>query len=163
MCICLWMQQCCLLRLAARSQIKIAVHRRASIHKESASYGSMVAALEGELVVDACCYEDYHSKLLTDALQGSRSLKHFIHCGNLRAYNPTVERPWVEDGARGRPCGFYSLQQQLMETRLLRLHEESQFPATVLLLAELVGEGWCPVTPQVCLPHEPCMKEPRCT
>lgn len=99
-------------------------------------------------MIDACCYEDYHSKLVTDALQGSQTLKHFIHCGNLRVYNPTVPRPWVEDGPRGRPCGFYSLQQQLMEARLLRLHKEASFPATVVLLGELVGEGWCPVTPQ---------------
>jgi hypothetical protein len=137
------------LTTAARGQIKIIVHRRASIYEEeSGSYGSMVAGLGPELVVDACCYEDFHSKLVTDALQGCQTLKHFIHCGNLRAYNPTVKRPWIEDGPRGRPSGFYSLQQQLMEARLLQLHRDSSFPATVVLMAELVGQGWCPVTPQ---------------
>ena len=99
------------------------------------------------MVVDACCYEDFHSKLLVDSLQASSScLSHFIHCGNLRVYNPTVLRPWKEDGPRGVPCGYYTLQQQLMETRLLTLSKTSNFPATVVLMGELVGEGWCPVT-----------------
>jgi pimeloyl-ACP methyl ester carboxylesterase len=33
-----------------------------------------------------------------------------------------------------------------MEARLHELYKSANFPATVLLLAELVGEGWCPLT-----------------
>ena len=42
-----------------------------------------------------------------------------VHCGSLRAYSPTVQRPWSEDSSRGIPCGYYTLQQQQMEARLL--------------------------------------------
>ena len=33
-----------------------------------------------------------------------------------------------------------------MEARLLHAHKDAGFPATVLLMGDLVGEGWCPLT-----------------
>ena len=111
------------------------------------SYGSAVANLSADIVVDACCYEDYHCQHLIDKLRHSKPLRHFLHCGSLRVYNPLLPgRPWKENGPRGEPCGYLTLQQQKMETRLMELHKTAGFPATVLLLGELVGEGWCPLT-----------------
>jgi nucleoside-diphosphate-sugar epimerase len=123
------------------------VHDRLHMEEQAAgSYGSAVAELGAEIIVDACCDEDHHCELLVDKLRHAKTLKHFVHCGSLRVYNPLVQRPWQEDGPRGEPCGYLTLQQQKMEARLLELHRTAGFPATVLLLGELVGEGWCPLT-----------------
>ena len=126
-------------------RIKSVVHDRTA-PGSTQEYSRAIAALAGEVVIDACCYEDEDSKAVVDALQGSSSLCHFVHCGSLRAYNPTVQRPWSEDSSRGIPCGYYTLQQQQMEARLLHAHKDAAFPATVLLMGDLVGEGWCPLT-----------------
>ena len=52
------------------AQVTTAVHNRAQMELAAeGSYGKRIASLDAHLVVDACCYEDYHSHTLVTELQ----------------------------------------------------------------------------------------------
>jgi len=99
------------------------------------------------VVVDASCCTLEHCKGLATALRGT-GVQHLVHIGSAHVYSPSTPRPWTEDAPRGAACGVFAAEQQAMEAFLREEHRARNLPVTTMLLADLVGRGWTPVTPQ---------------
>lgn len=104
------------------------------------TFGSKIAALEPEVVIDLTCYTLESARQLVDALRGR--IEHFLHCGTIWVHGPGIEVPTTENQPR-RPIGDYGVRKAAIEEYLLN----GVFPATVLHPGHLVGQGWTPLNP----------------
>ncbi len=104
------------------------------------TFGSKIAALDPEVVIDLTCYTLKSACQLVDALRGR--IEHFLHCGTIWVHGPGIEVPTTEEQPR-RPIGDYGIRKAAIEKYLLN----PDFPATVLHPGHLVGQGWTPLNP----------------
>ena len=106
-------------------------------------FGTRVAKLGAEVVIDLTCYKPSSAEQLAEALRGR--VGHFLHCGTIWVHGHSVVVPTREDAPRA-PFGDYGLRKLAIETFLLN-EAQSGFPATVLHPGHLVGPGWAPINP----------------
>ena len=111
--------------------------------EQKGEFGSAVAALGADVVVDLICFELEKCRQLTDALQGK--IKHFLHCGTLwiHGYNALVP---VKESDVKIPIEEYGVQKAAIEKFLLNT-DQLKLPSTVLHPGHIVGPGWNPVNP----------------
>jgi nucleoside-diphosphate-sugar epimerase len=107
-------------------------------------FGHRIAALEPDAVVDLTCYTLESAQHLTEALAGR--IQHFLHCGTIWIYGPSVEVPATEDTPR-RPFGEYGCRKLAIEEFLLDRFRTTAFPAVMIHPGHLVGPGWAPINP----------------
>lgn len=107
-------------------------------------FGARIRELKPDVVVDLISFTVESTRQLVEALKGE--VGHFIHCGTIWIYGPTVEAPTTEAMPR-RPFGEYGIRKAAIETYLLKEAHQHGFPATLLHPGHIVGPGWAPLNP----------------
>jgi nucleoside-diphosphate-sugar epimerase len=116
-----------------------------SAEEAAGIFGSKVAALEPDVVIDMISFTLESTRHLVEALRGK--VQHFVHCSTCWVHGKTVTVPVTEDQPR-RPIGDYGIRKAAIEAYL---HEEARkngFPAACVLPGHIVGPGWVPLNPQ---------------
>ena len=116
-----------------------------SAEEAAGNFGERIASLDPEVVIDLTCYTPESSEQLTTSLLGR--IEHFIHCGTIWVHGHSCEVPTTEEAPR-LPFGEYGIRKAAIESQLLHLSRQNQFPATILHPGHLVGVGWNPINPQ---------------
>lgn len=109
------------------------------------TFGSRVAELEPDVVVDLICFTLESATHLVGALRGR--VQQFLHCGTMWVHGHSVEVPATEDAPR-RPLDDYGRKKAEVEAFLLDQARRHGFPATALHPGHIVGPAWAPVNPQ---------------
>ena len=108
------------------------------------TFGSRVAALRPDVVIDLVCFTAASARQLLDALRPSRPL--LVHCGTIWVHGPALQVPVTEDEPR-TAYGEYGTGKAGIEALL---HQESRaggVPAVVLHPGHISGPGWPVITP----------------
>ena len=128
---------------AAWSQVEIVTIDR-DAEEAAGTFGTRIAALEPDIVVDMISFTLDSTQQLVAALRGK--VQHFLHCGTIWVYghNPVV--PATEDQPLNG-IGPYGSQKAAIETWLLNEARRNGFPATVFRPGHIVGPGWTPLNP----------------
>ena len=100
--------------------------------------------MQPDIVVDMICFTLDSAKQVVEALRGR--VQHFLHCGTLWIYGPSVQVPTIESQPRA-PFGDYGIRKAAIEAYLLDEARRGDFPATCLHPGHIVGPGWRPVNP----------------
>lgn len=108
-----------------------------------ASFGSAIAALRGDAIIDLICFDLDSATRLVDALRDRVGL--FAHCGTLWVHGVPRRRPYDESAPR-EPFGDYGIRKAKIERFLLDAATDG-FPATVLHPGHITGPGWAPINP----------------
>ncbi|WP_423067719.1 NAD-dependent epimerase/dehydratase family protein [Devosia sp. CN2-171] len=128
---------------AAWKQVEtVILDRDAAEHEQR--FGSAIAALEADVVIDMISFVLPRTQHLVEALRGR--IQHFIHCGTIWVYGHNATVPATEDQPLN-PFGEYGTQKAAMETWLLGEARRAGFPATVFRPGHIVGPGWDPLNP----------------
>ncbi|HUQ47113.1 MAG TPA: NAD-dependent epimerase/dehydratase family protein [Gemmatimonadaceae bacterium] len=107
------------------------------------SFGSAIAALRSDAVVDLICFDLDSAEHLVGALRGRIEL--FAHCGTLWVHGIPNTRPYDETFPR-KPFGEYGVRKAEIE-RYLMDEADGGFPATILHPGHITGPGWPPINP----------------
>lgn len=107
------------------------------------TFGSAMAGLNTEVVIDLICFNIESAVHLVDSLRGNVEL--FAHCGTLWVHGIPKTRPYDETAPR-EPIGDYGIKKAEIERYLI---DESRkgFPATILHPGHITGPGWTPINP----------------
>ena len=108
------------------------------------TFGSAIAELKPDIVIDMICFTRESAEHLVEALRGR--VQHFIHCGTIWVYGHNAAVPATEDQPLN-PVGEYGTGKAAIETYLLAEARRSGFPATVFRPGHIVGPGWAPLNP----------------
>jgi nucleoside-diphosphate-sugar epimerase len=112
--------------------------------ERAGDFGSRIAALGGDVVVDLICFTLDSARHLVDALRGR--VQHFLHCGTIWTHGPSAVVPTTEDQPK-HPFGDYGIRKAAIEAYLLDEARCGGFPATLLHPGHIVGPGWAPLNP----------------
>lgn len=107
-------------------------------------FGSVIAALDADIVIDLICFTESSNAQLADALQGR--LSHFIHIGTIWTHGTAAVVPTPESAAK-YPFGDYGIAKAAIEADLLARAHLRGFPATIVHPGHIVGPGWAPLNP----------------
>jgi nucleoside-diphosphate-sugar epimerase len=109
------------------------------------TFGTRVAALEAEVVVDMICFTPDSAAELVEALRG-RSTQHLVHCGTIWRYGASVKQPMREDDT-SPPFGEYGIQKAAIAELLAAETRSGGLATTVLQPGHISGPGWPPIGP----------------
>ncbi len=127
---------------AWQSVARVAIDRtRAEVQQ---TFGAQIKALGAEVVIDLICFTLQSATQLVEALVGN--VQHLIHCGTMWVHGPSERVPTRETQER-KPFGTYGINKAEIESYLLSLHQQRDFPATVLHPGHITGPGWLPINP----------------
>ena len=115
-----------------------------TVEEERGTFGTLIADLKPDAVVDLICFTVESARQLVDALRGR--VQHFLHCGTIWVHGPSAVVPTTEEQPR-RPFGEYGIQKAAIEAYLWREARQNGFPATILHPGHIVGPGWAPLNP----------------
>jgi nucleoside-diphosphate-sugar epimerase len=102
-------------------------------------FGTVVAGLRPDAVVDLTCFTPAQARQLVDALDG----QHLVHTGSVWSYGPSALVPTTEDAPK-RPYGDYGVAKLAIEEYLMG---QDRVPATVVHPGHISGPGWMPIGP----------------
>jgi nucleoside-diphosphate-sugar epimerase len=108
------------------------------------SFGTAVADLDADVVIDMICFREESARQLVRALAGR--VQHFLHCGTIWVYGPSGQVPAPESEPR-RPIEEYGRNKAAIEAYLLDEARRNGFPATVVHPGHITGPGWVPINP----------------
>jgi nucleoside-diphosphate-sugar epimerase len=111
---------------------------------EAGTFGTRVADLRPDVVIDLICFTAASARQLTDALRPSRPL--LIHCGTIWVHGPALRVPVTEDEPR-TAYGEYGTGKAEIEALLQRETLAGGVPAVVLHPGHISGPGWPVITP----------------
>jgi nucleoside-diphosphate-sugar epimerase len=122
--------------------------RRLEIDREAEdaaeSFGSRIAALDADAVVDLICFTPASAQQLVDALQPRQTL--LLHCGTMWVHGLPTTVPATEDMPR-HPFGDYGIKKAAIERLLLDATRRGAARAAMLHPGHMVGPGWKPLNP----------------
>jgi nucleoside-diphosphate-sugar epimerase len=110
----------------------------------SQGFGSKIAALGADAVIDLICFSRESAAQLVQALDGK--VGHYLCCGTIWVHGASEVVPATEDMPR-RPFGDYGVRKAEMEAWLLGMAHTNGFPATIVHPGHIVGPGWAIVNP----------------
>lgn len=122
---------------------RIAVDRPAA--ELSGEFGSLVAAVEADVVIDLICFTRESAEMLAHAVGGR--VRHLLVCGTIWVHGHSEVIPTREDHPR-RPFGEYGVNKADMEEWLLNRAHTGGLPVTIIHPGHIVGEGWSPLNPE---------------
>jgi nucleoside-diphosphate-sugar epimerase len=127
----------------------VEIDRDAEDH--AGTFGSRIAALRADAVVDLICFTPESAQQLVDALKHRRSpptsrLPLILHCGTMWVHGRPTSVPVTEDMPR-HPFGDYGIKKTAIEKLLLDATRRGDARSTVLHPGHMVGPGWNPVNP----------------
>ncbi|MBK8083331.1 MAG: NAD-dependent epimerase/dehydratase family protein [Devosia sp.] len=108
------------------------------------SFGSRIAALEADIVIDMICFTLDSARHLVGAIEGQ--VRHFLHCGTIWVYGHNAAIPATEDQPLNA-FGDYGTRKAAIEDYLLDKARRDGLPATVFRPGHIVGPGWDPLNP----------------
>jgi nucleoside-diphosphate-sugar epimerase len=108
------------------------------------TFGSRIAALEADAVIDLICFIPASAQQLVDALQTRQTL--LLHCGTMWVHGRPATVPTTEDLPR-HPFGDYGIKKAAVEELLLDSTRRGVSRAVILHPGHLVGPGWNPLNP----------------
>jgi nucleoside-diphosphate-sugar epimerase len=121
----------------------VAIDREAE--DANGTFGSAVAELRPDVVIDMVCFTPESAEQLVDALRGRVSL--LVSCGSIWARGTLTEVPASEDDAR-RPWGEYGVGKAAIEDLLLaESRMPGGLPSIVLHPGHISGSGWRVINP----------------
>jgi nucleoside-diphosphate-sugar epimerase len=107
-------------------------------------FGSRIAALRPDIVVDLISFDLPSTQHLVGALRGQ--VEHFLHCGTIWVYGHNTAMP-ADESDPLNPFGEYGINKAAIETWLLHEARKTGFPSTVFRPGHIVGPGWAPLNP----------------
>lgn len=107
-------------------------------------FGSRIAGLEPEIVVDLISFTLESTRQLAEALRGKVS--HFLHGGTVWVKGYVVEAPTREDSP-SEPFGDYGVNKRAVEDYLLTEARRGNLPATMINPGHIVGPGYTAINP----------------
>ena len=119
--------------------------------ENAGTFGSRIAALDADAVVDFICFTPDSAQRLVDALQPRRTL--LLHCGSMwvhgrrEASGKREAGGGVTEEAPRHPFGDYGIKKAAIERLLLDATRRGDARAACLHPGHLVGPGWNPVNP----------------
>src|ERR1700750_343248 len=81
-----------------------------AVAERDGAFGSLVAGLRPEAVVDLICFTPGQARHLVEALDG----QHLVHTGSVWSYGPSMVVPTTEDAPK-RPFGEYGVNKLAVE------------------------------------------------
>jgi nucleoside-diphosphate-sugar epimerase len=108
------------------------------------TFGSRIAALEPDAVIDLICFAPASAQQLVDALRARQTL--LLHCGTMWVHGRPTTVPVTEDMPR-HPFGDYGIKKAAIEQLLLDTTRRGVARAVILHPGHLVGPGWNPLNP----------------
>lgn len=127
----------------AWSQVESIALDRDALEKQG-SFGTTIANLQGDVVIDNICFTLESARQLVEALKGN--VQHFLHIGTIWTHGLSEVVPTPEDVTK-RPFGEYGIEKAAIEAYLLDLARRENFPATIIHPGHIVGQGWAPLNP----------------
>jgi nucleoside-diphosphate-sugar epimerase len=121
---------------------RVTVDREAE--DEAGSFGSRIADLRADVVMDLICFTAGSARQLADALRPSRPL--LIHCGTIWVHGPALRVPVTEDEPR-TAYGEYGTGKAEIEALLHRETLSGGVPSVILHPGHISGPGWPVITP----------------
>ena len=121
---------------------RIAIDRAAE--DANGTFGSRIAALDADAVVDLICFTPESAKQLADALTPRRTL--LLHCGTMWVHGLPTVVPATVDIPRN-PFGEYGIRKAAIEEFLIDSTRRGTARAVVLHPGHIVGPGWKPLNP----------------
>lgn len=110
------------------------------------TFGSRVAALGADAVVDMICFTEDSARQLVQALRGR--VGQLVSIGTIWTHGTLTEVPATEDAPK-RPWGEYGTRKAAIERLLLaESHRDGGLPAAIVHPGHISGPGWPVVTPQ---------------
>ena len=107
--------------------------------EEDGAFGTTVADLKPDAVLDLMCFTPAQARQLTEALDG----QHLIHTGSAWSYGPSTLVPTTEDAPK-HPYGEYGINKLAIERYLM---SQDRVRATVVHPGHISGPGWMPIGP----------------
>ena len=86
------------------------------VEEEEGTFGARIQALAPDVVIDMICFTQRSAEQMVESLRGR--VQHFLHCGTIWIYGPSIQVPATEDQPR-RPFGSYGIQKAETEAYLL--------------------------------------------
>ena len=111
---------------------------------EAGTFGSRIAALETDAVIDLICFTPASAQQLIEALRRRGTL--LLHCGTMWVHGVPTMVPVTEDMPR-HPFGDYGIKKAAIEQLLLDATRRGEARAAALHPGHLVGPGWNPLNP----------------
>jgi nucleoside-diphosphate-sugar epimerase len=108
------------------------------------TFGTRIAALQPDVVIDLICFTAQSARQLVDALRPSRPL--LVHCGTIWVHGPALRVPVTEDEPR-TAYGEYGTGKAEIEALLHRETMAGGVPSIVLHPGHISGPGWPVITP----------------
>ena len=102
-------------------------------------FGSLIASLQPDAVVDLMCFTPAQAEQLVLALDG----QHVVHTGSVWSYGPSTLVPTSEDAPKN-PYGKYGVDKLAIERYLMG---QDRVRATVVHPGHISGPGWMPIGP----------------
>lgn len=112
--------------------------------EQHGDFGSQIASLDGDVVIDLICFTPQSAQKLAEALRGR--VQHFLHYGTMWVHGYSEQIPTTENQRR-KPFGSYGINKAEIETYLHSFSQENGFPITILHPGHITGPGWLPVNP----------------
>jgi nucleoside-diphosphate-sugar epimerase len=111
---------------------------------EAGTFGTRIADLAPDAVIDLLCFTPESAEQLVDAIRGKVQV--LLHCGTIWVHGPAVEVPVTEDAVR-RPFGEYGVGKAAIEQLLLRETRSGGLRTTILHPGHISGPGWAIINP----------------
>jgi nucleoside-diphosphate-sugar epimerase len=129
----------------------IEIDRAAEDEAGTGTFGSRIAALNADAVVDLICFTPESAQQLVDALKQriphpASPIPRLLHCGTMWVHGRPTTVPVTEDMTR-HPFGDYGIKKAAIEKLLLDATKRGDARATILHPGHMVGPGWNPVNP----------------
>jgi nucleoside-diphosphate-sugar epimerase len=121
----------------------VVVDRRAE--EAAGKFGSRIAALNADIVIDMISFELEGTRQLVEALRGK--VEHYLFCSTIWVYGHATSVPSIETD-RTNAIDTYGINKAKIEAWLLQQARRHGFPATSFRPGHIVGEGWVPINPQ---------------
>jgi nucleoside-diphosphate-sugar epimerase len=102
-------------------------------------FGTLVAGLRADAVVDLTCFTTAQAQQLVEALDG----QHLIHTGSVWSYGPSILVPTTEHAPK-HPYGEYGIAKRAIEQYLMC---QDRVRASVVHPGHISGPGWMPIGP----------------
>jgi nucleoside-diphosphate-sugar epimerase len=122
---------------------QVVVDRRAE--EAQGKFGTRIAGLNADIVVDMITFELEGAQQLVEALRGK--IEHYLFCSSIWVYGHATTVPSVETDPTNA-IDAYGINKAKIERWLLQQARRDGFPATSFRPGHIVGEGWVPINPQ---------------
>ena len=122
---------------------QVVVDRKAE--EAEGEFGSRIAGLNADIVIDMISFELEGTQQLVKALHGI--VEHYLFCSSIWVYGHATSVPSIETD-RTNAIDRYGINKAKIEVWLLQQARRGGFPATCFRPGHIVGEGWVPINPQ---------------